>query len=83
MASLKTIAKIALVLFLLITLLLWFYSRRVLKGENLTSKVESLIEESKQSKELVLRPFETGDWDELAIGFRMAIFGIYRLMEFG
>jgi hypothetical protein len=69
MASLRILAKVAMALIFLISLLLWFYSRRILKGENLTSKVESLIEESKQSRELDLRSLGYSDWDELAIWF--------------
>jgi hypothetical protein len=45
----------------------WMYSHRILRGENVTSDLVTLIQKSKSSRELDLRAFKENQWDEVAV----------------
>lgn len=49
--------------------LVWIYSKRILRGEDVTAEMVALIEKSKSTKQISLKDFKEGKWDSLTIWY--------------
>lgn len=65
----------------------WFYTHRVLTGQNYSAEIEKIILDGKDSNKIDLTQFKLGAWDEIVIWYPYSdvrdfnIDGIYLLFQ--
>lgn len=81
--------KQVFLIFLLIcvSISIWFYTHKVLTGNNYTAEIEKIVFNSKASNIIDLTQFKTDEWDEIAIWYPYSdirdfkIDGVYLLFD--